>query len=216
MHAQLAVPTHLNMATLLLLQDAPGPAGPSMLNTASGQQRLAFEQQQPEGAALNLTGSWDEDEDSDLDSVLRRFLSSNKGHLPSPEVGKPPSYLVYPHACRHSPTRCCTPHSPQEQNMFSAHNETLQQPQDRNAAVYSAGPGLNNIGDNNQTWSLDPTNQTIIEGMSPTNSLHVLLHLVSCRPEPISDDVMLARLLALCQAQPHYQTGRHVVQVGRG
>ena len=186
-----------------------------MLNTASGQQRLAFEQQQPEGAALNLTGSWDEDEDSDLDSVLRRFLSSNKGHLPSPEVGKPPSYLVYPHACRHSPTRCCTPHSPQEQNMFPPHNEPKHPLHSHQASIDSPGPNLGHLA-RAQMMNMYPSQQWIADATFSQGSLHVLLHLVSCRPEPISDDVMLARLLALCQAQPHYQTGRHVVQVGRG
>ena len=185
-----------------------------MLNIASGQQRLAFEQQQSEGAALNLTGSWDEDEDSDLDSVLRRFLSSNKGHSPSPEVGKPPSYLVYPHACRHSPSRCCTPHSPQEQNMFPPHNEPKQPLHSHQASIDSPGPNLGHLA-RAQMMNMYPSQQWIADATFSQGSLHVLLHLVSCRPEPISDDVMLARLLALCQAQPHYQTGRHVVQVGR-
>ena len=85
----------------------------------------------------------------------------------------------------------------------------------RNASVYTARPGMEAWA-TGRTLNMHPTDRTMGNFAAASSSLHVLLHLVSCRPEPISDDVMLARLLALCQAQPHYQTGRHVVQVGRG
>ena len=84
----------------------------------------------------------------------------------------------------------------------------------RNASVYTARPGMEAWA-TGRTLNMHPTDRTMGNFAAASSSLHVLLHLVSCRPEPISDDVMLARLLALCQAQPHYQTGRHVVQVGR-